>query len=225
MYGLLTHIFEWRQAVSMCHPTSLIGCFQSSILDIGDGLRARQDWCLKALDSFEECYGSSNTTSAVALLQQLGYILLDVSLSDLHLVAGRSGNAEDEIMAEQPLRAWANGRTSGKTMGHVVKMLRLANVALDQESVSSNTFEIAGKCDYNHLSEIRKSLIWNSEVCLFTGGIICWAYNNLRVDPVPDDFSTHVKEARGALAKMQSWRMYTMFSVILKGYESDLSII
>lgn len=200
MYALHTHIFEWRQSTSMLNPTGLMGTFGNSAHDMGEGLRERRKWLVDGLDSFAECYKTPGTSMAAQLLHYLGYVSLDVSLSDMHLVAGRSVNRNDGNFAEENLKYWANSEISDKTMGHVYNMLALCHHCINNGIAADSSYEIA--------------------VCLFTGGMVCWAFAKLRGNALTEQYVDQVRKASVALRQMGCWRMCSMFGRILQGFES-----
>ena len=203
MYSILTQIFEWRQATSMLNPTGLMGTFGNMVHDMGEGLKERRRWLLDALDSFEECYMTPAMSPASRLLHHLGYISLDVSLSDMHLAAGRSIIKRDEDFALENLRSWANSEISDRTMTHVFRMLEICYKIIESGMQGDSSYEIT--------------------VCLFTGGIVCWAYARLRTGVVGtlirEEYMAQVKRAAEALMKMGCWRMGQVFGRILMGFE------
>ncbi|KAE8446235.1 hypothetical protein EG329_012460 [Mollisiaceae sp. DMI_Dod_QoI] len=198
IYALHTHIFEWRQATSMLNPTGLMGTFGNSAHDMGEGLRERRRWLVDGLDSFDECY-TPGMSVAACLLHHLGYVSLDVSLSDMHLVAGRSVNKNDANFAEQNLKHWANSEISDKTMNHVFQMLGLCHQCIIAGTATDSSYEIA--------------------VCLFTGGMVCWAFAKLRRNAPREQYVEQVRKASMALRQMGCWRMCSMFGRILTGFE------
>ncbi|KAL5313528.1 hypothetical protein ACEPPN_017948 [Leptodophora sp. 'Broadleaf-Isolate-01'] len=200
MYALHTHIFEWRQSTSMLNPTGLMGTFGNSAHDMGQGLRERRKWLVDGLDSFAECYKTPTTSIAAQLLHYLGYVSLDVSLSDMHLVAGRSVNKNDGKFAEENLKYWANSEISDKTMGHVYNMLALCHHCINSGVAADSSYEIA--------------------VCLFTGGMVCWAFAKLRGNALTEQYVDQVRKASLALRQMGCWRMCSMFGRILQGFEA-----
>ncbi|PMD12889.1 hypothetical protein NA56DRAFT_586531 [Hyaloscypha hepaticicola] len=209
MYALQTHIFEWRQSTSMLNPTGLQGTFGNvnSAYDIGEGLRERRRWLKDGLDSFAECYGGPGTSLGASLLLQLGYIALDVSLSDMHLVAGRSVNKNDASFAEENLKYWANSEIADATMSHIYTMLELCHHCINTGTVADSSYEVA--------------------VCLFTGGMVCWAFAKLRVGLEvigrKEQYLEQVRKASMALRQMGCWRMCSMFGTILAGFEAKTS--
>ncbi|KAF8849640.1 hypothetical protein BDZ45DRAFT_662909 [Acephala macrosclerotiorum] len=199
MYALHTHIFEWRQATSMLNPTGLMGTFGNSAHDMGEGLRERRRWLVDGLDSFAECYHTPGTSIATSLLHHLGYISLDVSLSDMHLVAGRSVNKNDASFAEMNLSHWANSEIADNTMMHVLRMLEVCHQCVNAGTAADSSYEIA--------------------VCLFTGGMVCWAFAKLRRNARREQYVEQVRKASMALRQMGCWRMCSMFGRILTGFE------
>lgn len=186
----------------MLNPTGLMGTFGNSAHDLGDGLRDRRKWLVDALDSFAECYTSresGDTEVATQLLHCLGYISLDVSLSDMHLVAGRSSNVNDSNFAEENLKNWANSPLSEGTMKRINSMLALCHDSINRGTAADASYEIA--------------------VALFTGGMVCWAFAKLRKGQKKDEFIAEVRKASIALRKMGCWRMCSMFGRILEGFE------
>lgn len=200
LYALHTHIFEWRQSTSMLNPTGLLGTFGTSHLPVGQGLKERRQWLVEALDSWGDCYGATANVSAT-LLHKLAYISLDVSLSDMHLVAGRSNNTNDGDFAEENLKHWANSEMANTTMTHVYSMLDICHTSVNSGTVPDSSFEVA--------------------VCLFTGGIICWAYAKLKTDAPREKYLLHMRNASAALTEMGCWRMCCMFGRILKSFEAQ----
>ena len=205
MYALHTHIFEWRQATSMLNPTGLMGTFGNSAHDMGEGLRERRKWLVDGLDSFAECYKTPMMSIASSLLHHLGYISLDVSLSDMHLVAGRSVNQNDGAFAEENLKFWANSEIAEKTMGHVYNMLALCHHCINSGMAAHGSYEIA--------------------VCLFTGGMVCWAFAKLRRGGDIQQYVEQVRRASKALREMGCWRMCSMFGRILEGFEGQMGLM
>jgi hypothetical protein len=103
IYAIHTHIFEWRQATSMLNPTGLGGFLKGQALPLGRGLKERRRWLADGVESWAECYQGPESSTAAALLYRLAFVALDVSLSDMHLVAGRSNNVNDGNFAEHNL--------------------------------------------------------------------------------------------------------------------------
>jgi hypothetical protein len=103
IYAIHTHIFEWRQATSMLNPTGLGGYLGGQAIPIGKGLKERRRWLADGVESWGECYQGLETSTAATLLHRLAFVALDVSLSDMHLVAGRSNNQNDGNFAEDNL--------------------------------------------------------------------------------------------------------------------------
>ncbi|RDW84516.1 hypothetical protein BP6252_02106 [Coleophoma cylindrospora] len=198
LYALHTHIFEWRAAISMLNPTGLMG-LGTKALPIGQGLRDRRKWLVDALDSWSECYQTANTTIAACLLHRLGYISLDVSLSDMHLVGGRSPSSNDGSFAEDNLNYWANSEIASSTMNHVQIMLEICYNTIERGLAPASSYEIAN--------------------CLFTGGMICWAYAKLKVNVPRERYVNEVRRASKALKEMGCWRTCGMFGRILNGFE------
>jgi hypothetical protein len=184
----------------MLNPTGLMGTFGNSALPLGKGLKERRRWLIDGLDSWSECYGSdAHTSSAAKLLCQLGYVSLDVSLSDMHLVAGRSTHKHDGNFAEENLKYWANSALADKTMGHVYAMLEICHNCIATGTVGDSSYEVA--------------------VCLFTAGIVCWSYAKLRLGADRAAIVEQVRRASVALRGMGCWRMASMFGRILEGFE------
>ena len=160
-----------------------MGTFGNSALPLGEGLKSRRGWLVDGLDSWDECYGHDGSTSAAAkLLHRLGYVSLDVSLSDMHLVAGRSTHKHDGNFAEENLKHWANSESADKTMGHVYAMLEICHHSINTGTVGDCSYEVA--------------------VCLFTAGIVCWAYAKLRVNADRGKIVEQVRRASSALRGM-----------------------
>ena len=176
-----------------------MGTFGNSALPLGEGLKERRRWLVDGLDSWDECYGSdAGTTAAAKLLHRLGYVSLDVSLSDMHLVAGRSTHKNDGNFAEENLQYWANSELADKTMGHVYAMLEICYHCIGTGTVGDSSYEVT--------------------VCLFTAGIVCWAYAKLRVGAEWGKIVAQVRRASVALKGMGCWRMASMFGSILDGF-------
>lgn len=205
LYALHTHIYDWRAATSMAAPTGVLSG-DAPFDDIGDPLRERRLWLLDALDSWEEIYLTNTTDTASLLLHRLGYMALDLNLSDMHLIAGRSNNPEDGNFAERNLRKWANSKAAPTTMRHVSNMLQICYQHVDAGIAAKASFEIA--------------------VGLFTGGIVCWAYAGLRRDNDKNGeeqrWLAEAKKASGALKIMGCWRMSNMFGRILSGFDTKI---
>ncbi|PQE21779.1 hypothetical protein CJF30_00010990 [Rutstroemia sp. NJR-2017a BBW] len=202
LYAIHTHIFDWRTSVSMLNPTGLMGTIGNHALDIGAGLLSRRRWLIDALDSWEECYGRDVSTTG-KLLRELGYVSLDVSLSDVHLMAGRSVKKQDSEFAAVNLKYWANSDIADGTMGHVYEMLRVCNACIrnDEAGIGEASYELA--------------------VALFTGGMVCWVYAQLRTglgEREKVDLVARVSGAGDELRNMGRCRMGEMFGRILKGF-------
>ena len=202
IYALHTHIFEWRQAISMLNPNGLGNSYGSFIFAIGDGLRDRRKWLIDSLTNWYECYWTPDIDVGGLLLYHLAFVSLDVSLSDLHLAAGRSGSRGEGEVAERSLALWANSETADETMGHVDKMLELAHAALVAGEAVGSSFEVA--------------------MSLFTGGLVCWAYNKHRVHAGQHRRGDQVHKAGRMLREMGCWRMCSLFGVILNGFEDTI---
>jgi hypothetical protein len=159
IYALFTHIFEWRQAVNIVlHPAFIRGPEGTRP---GEGLMERQQWLHDGLDAWLTTYHQNGTSAPdeALLLHFLAQIHLYVSVSDLHLFAGRSGLSEDIKLAEDSLRRWCRSPESASTMQNVYKMLDLAFQIIDRGDDHQCGFEIS--------------------VALFTGGLMCWMYAKL----------------------------------------------
>lgn len=182
----------------MLNPEAMMDAGNSAH-KMGDSLRITRTWLLGSLDSWYECYWTPSSDVAASLLHQLGYVSLHVSLSDLHLAAGRSESTEDGELAEQTLRCWANSESADITMTHVKKMLEIAHDALNQGLAASSSYEMA--------------------LSFFTGGILSWAYSKLHERGPYPEHTEEVRKASQALREMGCWRMCSMFGVILKGFE------
>lgn len=201
IYALHTHVFEWRQAISMLNPNGLANSYGNFIFEIGDGLRDRRNWLLDSLNNWYECYMTPDIDVAALLLYHLAFVSLNISLSDLHLAAGRSGSMGEGEIAEQSLASWANSESANETMSHVQKMLELAHVALAAGEAVGSSFEVA--------------------MSLFTGGLVCWAYEKHRLNGQEQQqrHREQVRQASKMLLEMGCWRMCSLFGVILKGFE------
>jgi hypothetical protein len=187
----------------MLNPTGLMGTFGNSSHDLGQGLRDRRRWLVSGLDSFAECYKGPNTSIATQLLYHLGYVSLDVSLSDMHLVAGRSADGRDANFAEENLKQWANSTLSDTTMQHIYTMLTICHSSIEAGAAADASYEIA--------------------ISLFTGGMVCWAFAKLRTGvqgtKEREAYVAQVRRASVALRQMGCWRMCSMFGRILEAFE------
>lgn len=188
----------------MLNPTGLMGTFGNSAHDMGKGLRERRCWLVDALDSFAECYKDSRTSIATQLLHHLGHVSLDVSLSDMHLVAGRSAAPSDANFAEKNLQQWANSPLSDNTMQHIYSMLSICHSSIEAGLAADASYEIS--------------------ISLFTGGMVCWAFAKLRtgVQGTKEKvaYVEQVRKASIALRQMGCWRMCSMYGRILEAFES-----
>jgi hypothetical protein len=189
----------------MTAPTGLKD-LSNACWDMGPEMRHRRIWLLDALDSWEEMYCNDNTDTAAILLHKLGYIALDLNLSDMHLVAGRSNNPDDRNFAEMNLRHWANSPAAEKTMLHIFSMLQTCYTHVESGREAEASYEIA--------------------LCLFTGGIVCWAFARLKAgngeacgDQEKERCLGEVTKASVMLKSMGCWRMASMFGRILSGFE------
>ncbi|KAA8573401.1 hypothetical protein EYC84_004987 [Monilinia fructicola] len=170
----------WKMLlVSMLNPTGLMGTMGNHALDIGAGLLSRRKWLIDALDSWTECYGASSEEQSVAgkLLCSLGYVSLDVSLSDVHLMAGRSSNRQDCDFAAVNLRFWANSDIAGNTMKNVYEMLALSEQCIRMRDSRGGDGVLGTMGMYSSRPEEAS---YEIAVCLFTGGLVCWVYKELR---------------------------------------------
>jgi len=200
LYALHTHIFDWRTAVSMLNPTGLTGAPGHHSHGMGQGLRDRRKWLIDAFDSFKECYMAS-TAPAVSLLCHLGYVSLDVSISDMHLMTGRSSSIQDGSFAEENLKCWANSDIANSTMRHISHMLGICHRCLADGTATKSSFEIT--------------------LCLFTGGLVCWAYAKLRKNVPKAEYIEQVRNASVGLRGIGCWRMSEMFGKILNEMISE----
>ncbi|RFU31523.1 hypothetical protein B7463_g4847, partial [Scytalidium lignicola] len=195
MYALHAHIFEWRQSTIMYNPTGLKGVLSNMSYAIGKSLLERRRWLLDTLDTWSECYQTPQTTPAAVILLQLAYISLDVSLSDLHLMAGRSSSPHDQLFSQENLTQWANSDGANSTMTHVYTLLSICHQCIASGIAAQNSFEIT--------------------VGLFTGGLVCWAYGQFRNNAPREEYLGQVNKASRALSDMNSWMMCTNFGKIL----------
>lgn len=202
MYAILTQIFEWRQSTSMLNPTGLMGTFGNTAThELSEDLKQRRRCLLDCLDSWRECYRTPSTSPAALLLHRLAYISLDVSLSDMHLAAGRSVNRHDGNFAEENLKYWANSDVSEYTMMHVFHMLEISHQVIAIRAQGDCSYEVA--------------------VCLFTGGIVCWAYAKLRRNCLREQYLEQVRRASKALQTMGCWRTCSLYGRILNAFDTS----
>jgi hypothetical protein len=169
--------------------------------ELGEDLKQRRRWLLDSLDSWRECYQTPSTSPAALLLHHLAYISLDVSLSDMNLAAGRSVNKHDGNFAEENLKYWANSDISDSTMMHVFHMLDISHQVIAMGTQGDCSYEVA--------------------VCLFTGGIVCWAYAKLRGNCAREQYLEQVRRASKALQGMGCWRTCSLYGKILNGFEKS----
>jgi hypothetical protein len=80
-------------------------------------------------------------------------------------------------------------------------MLEVAHLCINNGFVEDSSYEVA--------------------VCLFTGGIVCWAYAKLNKGGEAGHHRAReeVQKASTALMEMGCWRMCSMFARILRGFE------
>lgn len=221
LYGIHTLIFDWRTSVSMLNPTGLMGTTGNHALDIGAGLLSRRKWLIDALDSWNECYGESSGEHSIAgrLLCALGYVSLDVSLSDVHLMAGRSSSRQDCEFAAVNLRYWANSDIVSGTMKNVYGMLNLSYECIrirDGNVVDG----VLGTMGLN--GRTLEEASYEIALCLFTGGLVCWVYKELRTGLGPqekEEVMEGIRRAGRGLRGMRCWRMAEMFGRILATFE------
>lgn len=199
LYAMHTHIFEWRQAISMLNPNGSANAYESFSFNIGPGLEERKLWLLANLKNWHTYYYSPSVEPAAAILYHLGFVTLEVSLSDLHLAAGRTGNRSEGAVAERSLRHWANGESAGSTMSHVHEGFDVTHAAL-QSGAMHSSFEII--------------------MSLFTGGLVCWAYSKFHRAGPHADCVDHVRKAAKTLRELASWRISSLFGVILNEFEN-----
>jgi hypothetical protein len=80
-------------------------------------------------------------------------------------------------------------------------MLEISHLSINNGNVEASSYEVA--------------------VCLFTGGIVCWAYAKLN----KGEEATHIRarheveKASDALMQMGCWRMCSLFARILRSFE------
>ncbi|KAH6723644.1 hypothetical protein BKA61DRAFT_686305 [Leptodontidium sp. MPI-SDFR-AT-0119] len=199
LYAMHTHIFEWRQAISMLNPNGSANAYESFSFNIGPGLEERKLWLLANLKNWHTYYYSPSVEPAAAILYHLGFVTLEVSLSDLHLAAGRTGNRSEGAVAERSLLHWANGESAGSTMSHVHEGFDVTHAAL-QSGAMHSSFEII--------------------MSLFTGGLVCWAYSKFHRAGPHADCVDHVRKAAKTLRELASWRISSLFGVILNEFEN-----
>ncbi|KAJ8071130.1 hypothetical protein OCU04_001470 [Sclerotinia nivalis] len=221
LYAIHTLIFDWRTSVSMLNPTGLMGTMGNHALDIGAGLLSRRKWLIDALDSWNECYGASSGENSIAgrLLCALGYVSLDVSLSDVHLMAGRSSSRQDCEFAAVNLRYWANSDIVSGTMKHVYEMLSLSDECIRMRD-RSGPDGVLGTMGLNGSRPEEAS--YEIALCLFTGGLVCWVYKELKTGLGPqerEEVMEGIRRAGMGLRGMRCWRMAEMFGRILATFE------
>jgi hypothetical protein len=89
-------------------------------------------------------------------------------------------------------------------MGHIYTMLELCHHCINVGTVADSSYEVA--------------------VCLFTGGMVCWAFSKLRlgldVAGRKEQYVEQVRKASSALRQMGCWRMCSMFGTILAALEA-----
>jgi len=120
----------------------------------------------------------------------------------MHLAAGRSHNKHDGNFAEENLKFWANSQIADSTMRHIFSMLNLCHHVIAMGTQGDASYEVT--------------------VCLFTGGIVCWAFAKLRDGFTRErkaQYMEQVCRAAKALMGMGCWRMTSMFGRILMGFE------
>ncbi|KAH8805797.1 hypothetical protein F5884DRAFT_679548 [Xylogone sp. PMI_703] len=195
LYALHTHVFEWRQSTIMYNPTGIKGILDNLSYTIGRSLLERRKWLSDTFDTWCDAYQTPETTPAAMILLHLAYISLDVSLSDLHLMAGRSSSPHDQLFSQGNLTQWANSEDAISTIGHVYSMLNICHQCIASGFVAENSFEIT--------------------VGLFTGGLVCWAYGQFRHGVSVEECMLQVSKASQALRGMNSWMMCTNFGKIL----------
>lgn len=221
LYAIHILIFDWRTSVSMLNPTGLIGTAGNRPLDIGAGLLSRRKWLTDALDSWSECYGVALGEQCVAgkLLCALGYVSLDVSLSDIHLMAGRSSSQQDCDFAAANLRYWANSDIVASTMKNVYDMLNLSEQCIRIRD-DRDGHGILGSIGIDGNTSEEAS--YEIAVCLFTGGLVCWVYKELRTGLVGrnrEEVIEGIKRAGRGLRGLRCWRMAEVFGRILARFE------
>lgn len=167
MYALFTHIFEWRQSLNIVLHSAFIRGPEHTTP--GEGLKERQGWLQDALEAWFKNYHqpdgdvrsdrSGAASPAALLLYCIAELYIEISISDLHQFAGRSGLSEDIKLAEDSLRRWCRSPRSARTMHRVHEMLDLAHQTIEIGFAHECAFEIA--------------------VALLTGGLTCWMYEKL----------------------------------------------
>ncbi|OJJ45296.1 hypothetical protein ASPZODRAFT_143938 [Penicilliopsis zonata CBS 506.65] len=207
MYAIFAHIYEWRQTVSIVVYKGFTRAPEVGLFEPGDGLKERQGWLYNALACWRRYYhygdptwrkmGSMGTepSSSGLLLNYLAEICVDTNISDVHLVAGRSGLEEDIHLAEESLRRWCDGTRSEHTIERVNAMLAAAYNIIEQGHASECGFEIA--------------------VCLLTGGLLLWVYHRLGERGTAD---AQLQKASQSLEQFGSWGICTNFARILRRF-------
>lgn len=182
----------------MLNPTGLVATLGTKAYC--DSLRDRRKWLVDNLDSWSECYQSPNTTIAALILHHFGYVSLDINISDLHLVGGRSTRIEDTNFAVENLKLWANSEISNSTMSHVHQMMNICYDTIESGTAGDSSYEIAAG--------------------LFTGGLVCWAYGKLKINAIREEYGREVSKASLALRQMGCWKMCVLFGRILNSFEA-----
>ncbi|KAJ5738040.1 hypothetical protein N7493_001195 [Penicillium malachiteum] len=164
-YVLHTHVFEWRQTICMLNPTGLLTSPVSlAPQNIGNTLLEHQKWLRGCLKNWVTFYGDENqadtsnfrsTNSSGVLLCHLAILALDLNVSDLHIVASRSGSDAAISLAEQSLHNWLQGERAHTVFKNNCQMLNAAHDAIAAGDMQRSGFELA--------------------ICLFIGGLISWA--------------------------------------------------
>lgn len=164
-YVLHTHVFEWRQTISMLNPTGLLSSPVSlAPQNIGDSLKERREWLLACLENWDTSYGNENQAdptnrdpknSSGILLFHLAMLALHLNFSDLHIITGRSGSDADIELAKQSLRNWLQEERVKRVFDCNTQMLTAARDAIAAGDAQRSSFELA--------------------ICLFMGGLTSWA--------------------------------------------------
>lgn len=183
----------------MVNPNGFANMYEALVLDIGEGLQTRKEWLYDSLKSWHKCYYSSCVDPTIVLMYHLGFVSLDVSLSDLHLAAGRSGNRAEGEIAEQSLRTWANSEGASITMYHVRQGFEVTYSVLDSGAVFKGSFEII--------------------MSLFTGSLVSWAYLKFHRGDPQEVSVDYIRRAGVALRELPSWRISSLFGAIVKDFE------
>ncbi|KAI9151350.1 Transcription factor PfmaH [Paramyrothecium foliicola] len=187
VYGLHTHIYDWRQLLCLINGDGLMRSVRAlGPQSMGPALLERKEWLQKSLFNWNTHYGDRDTARLPnakdtsnprgTLVYYLGVLATKVSFADLHLVNGHSRMEEDVSLAEEALHNWLQTDDAKTALNLTQEMMSLAHHIIASGEVFKCSLELV--------------------VCLFMGGLIIWARCRLRGSGEDDGLGKVEDEAR-----------------------------